>query len=195
MHGLDSTVTVFINSYAHKSSLFDLFMHLVMDSGLLKGGFFMAILWWVWFKGGEHEFRFRYDREVVMATIVGALFAVLCAKFIEFAMPHHPRPMNDPLLHFQIPYGVPQGEVDWWEGHSSFPSDHAAMFFALAAGLFYASRKLGWVALIYTVILIAIPRLYNGAHYFSDLLAGALIGIVAGRVVNIFSLRKWLARP
>ena len=62
----------------------------------------------------------------------------------------------------------------------SFTSDHATMAGAVAVGLFLVSRRLGVVASV-AAVLMAFARVYVGAHYPVDVLAGlALGGAVAG---------------
>lgn len=62
----------------------------------------------------------------------------------------------------------------------SFPSDHAVMAGAAAVGLLIASRRVGWWA-VGAAVLMAFARVYVGAHYPQDVLAGlALGGLVAG---------------
>ena len=61
----------------------------------------------------------------------------------------------------------------------SFPSDHATVAGAVAVGLLFANRKLGIIASILAP-LMAFTRVYVGAHYPGDVLAGlALGGLVA----------------
>ncbi|MEO7263191.1 MAG: phosphatase PAP2 family protein [Jatrophihabitantaceae bacterium] len=66
-----------------------------------------------------------------------------------------------------------------------FPSDHAVMAGAVAAGLCYVNRRLGvmaWVA----ALLLAFSRVYVGAHYPHDVAAGLALGaavIVLGQVL------------
>jgi undecaprenyl-diphosphatase len=85
------------------------------------------------------------------------------------------RPMQEPTLDFLMPYGEhPPGIIEL----SSFPSDHAVMFFALATALFFAGRAIGVVAYIWTTVVICLPRIYLGYHYPSDIIAGALVGIL-----------------
>jgi membrane-associated phospholipid phosphatase len=62
----------------------------------------------------------------------------------------------------------------------AFPSDHAVMAGAAAVGLLIAARRLGWWA-VGAALIMAFARVYVGAHYPQDVLAGlALGGLVAG---------------
>ncbi|HPU40279.1 MAG TPA: phosphatase PAP2 family protein [Microthrixaceae bacterium] len=80
----------------------------------------------------------------------------------------------------------------------SFPSDHATAAGAVAVGLLFANRRWGIVASVLAV-LMAFTRVYVGAHYPGDVLAGlALGGIVAAAgwfiIVPILRrLAEWLA--
>ncbi|MCX5677678.1 MAG: phosphatase PAP2 family protein [Candidatus Omnitrophica bacterium] len=61
----------------------------------------------------------------------------------------------------------------------SFPSGHATIAFMAAtvmSGFFKKNRAL-WFTIAF---LIAFSRIYVGMHYASDVIAGALIGIIAG---------------
>jgi undecaprenyl-diphosphatase len=66
----------------------------------------------------------------------------------------------------------------------SFPSDHATMAGAVAAGLFYVSRRLGMVAAV-AAVLMAFARVYVGAHYPVDVLAGLAGGAVVAAIVQL----------
>ncbi len=57
----------------------------------------------------------------------------------------------------------------------SFPSQHAAFTFTAATSAVFANRILGIVAFIFAA-LVAYSRVYLGVHYWSDIIAGALIG-------------------
>src|SRR3954469_22719488 len=57
----------------------------------------------------------------------------------------------------------------------SFPSDHATVAGAVAVGLLFANRRWGIVAAALAV-LMAFTRVYVGAHYPADVLAGLTLG-------------------
>ena len=66
----------------------------------------------------------------------------------------------------------------------SFPSDHAVMAGAAAAGLLLVSRRLGLVA-VAAALLMAFSRVYIAAHYPWDVVAGLALGTAV-------SLLGWL---
>lgn len=63
----------------------------------------------------------------------------------------------------------------------SFPSGHTAAAFAAAVALFACHRKAGTIAL-FLAFLMGFSRLYLFVHYPSDVLAGALLGVLFGLI-------------
>lgn len=62
---------------------------------------------------------------------------------------------------------------------SSFPSGHALMFFSIVPIMsknFPKIKSIFWVI----AILVGFSRIYLGVHYFSDVIAGAIIGYAIG---------------
>jgi membrane-associated phospholipid phosphatase len=77
----------------------------------------------------------------------------------------------------------------------SFPSDHATMAGAVAAGLWRVDRRLSLFAAA-AALLMAFARVYVGAHYPRDVLAGLALGAVVsivGYAVAAPVLRRLLA--
>ena len=65
----------------------------------------------------------------------------------------------------------------------SFPSAHATSAFAVATAM---SRVEPWGALAFVLALaLALGRPYLGMHYPSDVLAGALLGVLLGLIVPL----------
>jgi membrane-associated phospholipid phosphatase len=77
----------------------------------------------------------------------------------------------------------------------SFPSDHAVMAGAVAAGLFLVSRRLGVLAAL-AAIAMAFARVYIAAHYPWDVLAGLAFGaaITLRGWILLRDLLTWLTR-
>lgn len=81
----------------------------------------------------------------------------------------------------------------------SFPSDHAVMAGAVAAGLFLVSRRLGLVAAV-AALLMAFARVYIAAHYPWDVVGGLVLGagvVLLGWLllrVPLTALTRWLRR-
>lgn len=62
----------------------------------------------------------------------------------------------------------------------SFPSGHTAASFAAMTALFLAKMKKAWIAALILAVLIAFSRLYFYVHYPTDVLGGAVVGILSG---------------
>ena len=82
----------------------------------------------------------------------------------------------------------------------SFPSGHTLSSFVAATIIMHSDRRMGIAAYVFASI-IAFSRLYLYVHFPTDILAGALLGIIIGLIVckffNILShnhLSLWEAK-
>lgn len=71
----------------------------------------------------------------------------------------------------------------------SFPSDHAAVAFAIAIVIFFYNKSLGLFLLLLS-LLIGLGRIYTGVHYPLDVLGGAIVGIFTAVVFYYILNRK-----
>lgn len=74
----------------------------------------------------------------------------------------------------------------------SFPSDHATVAGAVAAGLLLTNRRWGTVAAI-AAVMMAFARVYVGAHFPADVVAGLALGAtvaISGRYLIVPQLRR-----
>ncbi len=65
----------------------------------------------------------------------------------------------------------------------SFPSGHAALFFALATTIFYLSRRLGWWFFALATAN-GLARIFVGVHWPFDIVGGAVVGIVSAMLIH-----------
>ncbi|MGR6320579.1 phosphatase PAP2 family protein [Micromonospora soli] len=96
---------------------------------------------------------------------VGMLLAVAGNQLIVAAV-HEPRPYT------ALPGILVLADRS---GDPSFPSDHATMAGAVAAGLLLVSWRLGLLAVAAAAVM-GFARIYIGAHYPADVLAGFGVG-------------------
>ncbi len=181
MNSFDLFISSFINGFAHRSLRFDEFINWLSESNLFKGGVVIGIGCWLWFQNED----VRETREALLAAIMASFPALAIARVISWAV-NRTRPLIETRHLFRLPYG----ETPGWEGPSSFPSDHAVLFFALATGIFFASRRTGWFVFLYVSIVICLPRIYLAEHYATDILAGAAIGVFMTWLANTSRIRK-----
>jgi len=90
------------------------------------------------------------------------------------------------------PFVAHPGHVHLLIAHSrdpGFPSDHATGSFAIAFGLMTADRRIGWFALVLAAA-ISVSRVAVGAHYPTDVLAGAALGAIAVLIITATPLRR-----
>jgi undecaprenyl-diphosphatase len=188
MNHFDSSIITFLNSFARHSWAFDSFVYMISGNNLFKGGLIVPLIWWAWFRPNADK---ADTRQQLICAIFACLVAVLIARGLAIMLPFRNRPMTVAALHFQRPYGADEGNLINW---SSFPSDHAAVFFSLAMSIFFVWRAAGIAALSYVFLFISMPRLYLGFHYPTDILAGAFIGITLALIARAKVFRDWAGR-
>lgn len=187
--GWDHAVSLWLNGFAGANPALDRFVYNIADSAMLKGGLFMAFFWWLWFRRDE---AMTQRRQTILTALAGSILAIAVARVLQLMLPFRARPLHTEALHLTPPTVVNPDTLDGW---SSFPSDHAVLFFALAVAVWRLHRPLGAFAFLWSAVAICLPRVFLGYHYATDILVGAVIGIAIMQVAFAILRPRLLAQP
>jgi undecaprenyl-diphosphatase len=163
----DKTLFLYINGLAGKVPVIDGFFR-----GISNDYFAVIscclILIWLWFGTRDITWRQINQQAVITAMIsigLTSLLVTICNQFYFRARPFAELPPGSVHLLFYRPTD------------SSFPSNLAAVLFAIAVPIFIKNKVFGSV-LLAIAILGSFGRIYIGIHYPLDILGGAVFGAV-----------------
>lgn len=122
-------------------------------------------------------------RRAAVAAGLSAGLALVVAHFLAAAIDRQRPFVDHPLAHNFLAHASDPG----------FPSDHATGAFAIAFALVLRDRVVGIVALVLALAL-SFGRVALGAHYPSDVFAGAVLGLAAALVLWIPALHERVDR-
>ncbi len=202
-----------INGLAGRSWLFDSVVAFFADNDLAKAGVVGCCFLAAWY-GGKSNDGTNARRKILIATLIAAVFVITTTKVLSHTI-FLPRPEiqsqkiyrleGDQLLLMQrLPVRIPlddtsqkdyralqSGDLDTSD-LGSFPSDHAGFFIAISLGIWLASRRLGWLALAWTLVVIIFAGKLIGAHHTPlDILAGAAIAAGELAVIQYVARKKF----
>jgi undecaprenyl-diphosphatase len=168
-NNFDFTILLFLNRFVGKSRSLDGLVQLFSDAFLFNGVLLVALLWLLWFNDRREEARVRLSVGAAAAVLAGLL-----SRLLQLSLPFHVRPLYNPALNLTWPIGVERGTLNHW---NSFPSDHASLCFGLATLIWMRDRRLGVFAFFWASITSS-ARVFLGFHYPTDILGGAVLGIL-----------------
>ena len=130
----------------------------------------------------------KYGTVMLISLAIGALITNCCLKIlIARARPYseETKAFFNTDLYQRLWLTVGQNV----ESDKSFPSGHTTAAVASMTALFLSgNRKISWTAYIFA-FLMAVARIYLVVHFASDVLAGIIVGLAAGILGYLISLK------
>ncbi len=166
---LDTQLFFFLNGLVGKSSVFDGFV--VFCASYLAYLVPLALLALVLSSSSTKREKWEL---LIVAGASSVIARLGVTEFIRFLY-HRPRPFSVLPTHRLIT------DTAW-----SFPSGHAAFFFAMATAIYLYNKKWG-IGFFIVAILMTVSRVIAGIHYPSDIIGGALIGIIVAYATFYFT--------
>lgn len=106
------------------------------------------------------------------------LIAHLVAGGINTVLKHLVGRGRPKFMHGDSSIFVPFGGQGW----DSFPSGHAMATFAVAVVLAVRFPKIRLLVILWALV-VSVSRLFRASHFMTDILAGAVLGVLIGAVV------------
>ena len=183
---MDSFLFSWLTGFVGRWPDFDRFAAAMGGDHFLRSAVPVFIFGLCWFAAHDLERRAR-----LICGLAAMCLATLASVALQGVLNVHVRPVLDPSLGIN-PANSPEFSVWLTSDHSnSFPSDTSTLYFGLATIILLERRALGVVAMCWTLLVVALPRVYFGYHYPSDILAGW----VGGSALTAWAmLARWPSR-
>jgi undecaprenyl-diphosphatase len=183
LESLDVSIYRALNAICGTSETLD---RIVYHAAGPTGVVFLGLFGLLWFRSQGDQIR---RRQALILIVPAVAIGLLVNRTISAVLPFRVRPMY--ALGTNTPTHQWVFDLENW---SSFPSDNATYLFAIAACLFVVSRSAGLVFGAFGAFA-CLGRIYFGIHYPSDILAGAVIGILTGYAITRPALAESVSRP
>jgi undecaprenyl-diphosphatase len=166
---LDKVLFVLIQ-HDSDASLLDTVMPFVREP-LVWAPFYAFMAYYAFRTGKQRAWLF-----ILLSVVTFTITDSLCAQLLK-PLFSRPRPCHDAEVQVYLRSLIDCG------GMYSMPSNHAANHFGLATFWYFSIRSLNgrkWPWLWLWAALICYAQVYVGKHYPSDVLVGAVVGMLTG---------------
>ncbi len=127
---------------------------------------------YVWFAIGVPMILFNQTRLTGFTILFAMLVAYLSSEVTIKNIVRRVRPCKKAFEEYLLIENPPQ---------YSFPSAHSATSFAVSTALFFVCQWL-FIPTLILALLIAFSRIYIMVHYPTDVIVGAVLGVICGIV-------------
>ncbi len=209
---LNNQLSLLINSVAGRSWLFDNVVAFFLDNDLAKAGVIGCCFLAAWY-GGKTTEGTNARRKILITTLIASVFVIGTTKLLSHTI-FLPRPdiqtqkifrlEGDQLVEMKrMPTRIPLDEASQKDYRAllsgdvqtndlgSFPSDHAGFFITIALGIWLASRRLGLVALGWTVFVILAAKMISGQHTPIDIAAGGAVALIELSIIQYAAQQRF----
>ena len=164
------------------NSFFDIFFPLIRQTSFWMAWYlFLFVLvifnfkknWWWW----------------IVIFLCTVAITDMTGTYVFKHIVQRPRPCNDPVFFSSVRMILKD-----CAGGYSFVSNHAANNFGLAAFVFFSVGKYfgKWFYMIWLwPIAVSYGQVYVGVHYPSDVIAGAMLGLLVGFLTSRFFNKRY----
>jgi len=171
INNIDLQLFSYINNFAGHSKALD-FIGIFFAQYLAYG--LIALIVILLFYPNNHR---SSNRIMVIVSVFAGLVARFIIKELIILFYHRPRPY---MLLSSVYKLIPTTLTD---NYQSFPSGHAIFYFALAMGLIHFNKKLG-IYYFLAAVLMGIARVFVGVHWPTDIVGGAILGMLTAVLIN-----------
>lgn len=168
---LDVKLLYFFNDFAGKSQIFDTLV--VFLAAYLQYFLVIAFIVLLYFVAYSRQDKLYIFWTTAISIIVARGVITEIIRFFYY----RPRPFLAFPVNKLLSNGWFYSDTEW-----SFPSGHSAFFFAMATAIYLYNKKWG-IWFFIAAILVNISRIVAGVHYPSDILGGAVVGVLTGYAI------------